>query len=330
MRRCSVRSGLLCALLAAPVFAQAPPAYEIFAIRYATIPELAVSGLVAGADASRKLDIAMMVWLVRGGGKNILVDAGFYREQFFKQWHVTDFVNPAEAVRRAGVKPEEITDVIVTHMHWDHADGMDLFPNARVWLQKDELEYYAGSAWQSRRTHGGIDPDDVLAAVKLNVTGKMGLVNGDAQEILPGVTCYTGGKHTYASQFVGVRTAAGTVVLASDNMYLYENLEKHVPIAATLDGASNLRAQDRMKELAGDPKRIIPGHDPAVMTRFRNYPPEWCGSSKSIARSRPLPGCADSMRVSDPALPRPASAPDGSAPPPPPRLRRQYFPSPAR
>jgi glyoxylase-like metal-dependent hydrolase (beta-lactamase superfamily II) len=260
--------GLMGALMAQP-----RPEYEVYAVRYATIPEFAVSGLVAGADASRKMDIAMMVWLVRGGGRNILVDAGFHREQFFKQWHITDFVSPADAVRRAGVKPEEITDVIVTHMHWDHADGMDLFPNARVWLQKEELEYYAGSAWQSRRTHGGIDPDDVIAAVKLNLAGRVSLVNGDAQEILPGITCYTGGRHTYASQFVGVRTKGGTVVLASDNLYLYENLEQHVPIAATLDAASNLRAQDRMRELAGDAKRIVPGHDPAVMKRFPEVAP---------------------------------------------------------
>src|SRR5258706_16266692 len=106
-----------------------------------------------------------------------------------------------------------------------------------------------------------------MVAVKLNTQGHVGLVNGDAQEILPGVTCYTGGKHTYASQYVGVNTAAGTVVLASDNLYLYENLEKHLPIAATLDAASNLRAQDRMKQLAVDAKLIVPGHDPAVMTR---------------------------------------------------------------
>ncbi|HXK05050.1 MAG TPA: N-acyl homoserine lactonase family protein [Verrucomicrobiae bacterium] len=257
------------AFLAWAAAAQTKPQYEVYAVRYATIPDFAVSGLVAGAESSRKMDIAMMVWLVRGGGKNILVDSGFYREQFFKQWKVADFVRPDEAVRRAGVKPEEITDVIVTHMHWDHADGMDLFPNARIWLQKEELEYYAGSAWQSRRTHGGIDPDDVMAAVRLNTQGKVALVNGDTQEILPGITCYTGGKHTYASQFVSVNTAGGTVVLASDNMYLWENLEKHVPIAQTLDPASNLRAQDRMKELAGDAKRIVPGHDPAVMTRYK-------------------------------------------------------------
>ena len=259
--------------LALPLAAQPKPQYEIYAIRYATIPDFAVSGLVAGADRARKLDIAMMVWLVRGGGRNILVDSGFYRDQFFKQWHVTEFAKPSDAVKRAGVNPEDITDVVITHMHWDHADGMDLFPKARIWIQKDELEYYAGQAWQSRRTHGGIDPDDVLAAVKLNLEGRVGLVDGDAQEILPGITCYTGGKHTYASQFVAVNTAGGTVVLASDNMYLYENLEKHVPIAATLDAESNLRAQDRMKQLASAPQFIIPGHDPAVMKRFPETAP---------------------------------------------------------
>src|SRR3954466_11768658 len=256
-----MRSALLVLALAAAAAAQSKPTYEIFAVQYATIPQFAVNGLVAGADPARKLDCAMMVWLVRGNKKNILVDAGFYREQFFKQWKVAGFVKPSDAVARAGVKPEDITDVIITHMHWDHADGMDLFPNARIWIQKDELEYYAGSGWQSRRTHGGLHPDDVLAAGNLNLAGKLTLVNGDAQEILPGITCYTGGKHTYASQFIGVNTAAGTVVLASDNMYLYENLEKPLPIAQTLDADSNLRAQDRMKQLVSNPKLIIPGHD---------------------------------------------------------------------
>jgi glyoxylase-like metal-dependent hydrolase (beta-lactamase superfamily II) len=70
-----------------------------------------------------------------------------------------------------------------------------------------------------------------------------------------------------------VSTKAGIVILASDNMYLYENLEKHVPIAATLDAASNLRAQDRMKQLAANPSLIIPGHDPAVMTKFPSVAP---------------------------------------------------------
>jgi len=249
------------------------PQYEVYAIRYATLKDFQVSGLVAGADRSRKMDIAMMVWLVKGNGHTILVDAGFYRDQFMKQWKPVDYEKPSEAIARMGLKPEDITDLIITHLHWDHADGVDLFPKARTWIQKDELEYYAGSAWQSRQTHGGIDADDVLALVKLNTQGRVGLVNGDAQEILPGISCYIGGKHTYASQFVTVNTAAGTVVLASDNMYLYENLEKHAAIAQTLDAESNLRAQDRMKQLASDPRLIVPGHDPAVMTKFPNPQP---------------------------------------------------------
>jgi glyoxylase-like metal-dependent hydrolase (beta-lactamase superfamily II) len=257
---------------ATPSAASATPVYEVFAIRYASMPETPVNSLVAGADPARKMSIAMIVWLIRGNGRVILVDSGFYRPQFFKELKIDGFLNPSDAVAQSGIMPavkaQDVTDVVITHMHWDHADGMDLFPNARIWLQKDEYTYYTGEAWQSPRTHGGIAKDDVLAAVTLNLAGRVRLVNGDAQEIFPGITCYIGGKHTFQSQYVGVNTKAGTVILASDNMYLYENLEKHVPIAQTLDAASNLRAQDRMKQLAASPRLIVPGHDPAVFEKF--------------------------------------------------------------
>jgi glyoxylase-like metal-dependent hydrolase (beta-lactamase superfamily II) len=269
-RRTALCLTLLCLGFLSASWAQTAkkPQYEIFAIRYATIPDFRVAQLVRGADPVRKLDIAMTVWLIRGNGRNILVDSGFYREQFFKQWKVKDFVKPSDAVAELGLKPEDITDVIITHMHWDHADGMDLFPKARIWVQKDEYNYYTGEAWQQGSTHGGIDPDDVLSVVKLNMAGRVSLVNGDAQEIIPGVICYIGGKHTYQSQYVAVNGTTGTTILASDNVYLYENLDKHVPIAAAVDLDANLRAQDRMRQLAADPRLIIPGHDPAEFERF--------------------------------------------------------------
>jgi hypothetical protein len=161
----------------------AAPVYEVFAIRYASIPDFPVNALIAGADPQRKLSIAMTVWLIRGNGRNILVDSGFYRPQFFKQFKVDGFIKASETVGQAGIMPagqptltpDDITDVVITHMHWDHADGMDLFPKARIWLQKDEYTYYTGEAWQSPRTHGGIDPDDVLAAVKLNLASRVTL-----------------------------------------------------------------------------------------------------------------------------------------------------------
>ncbi len=153
-------------------------------------------------------------------------------------------------------------------MHWDHAGGLDLFPSARVWIQKDEYDYYTSDAWQSPRTHGGIDPDDVLEIVKRNTQGKVSFVRGDDDTLLSGITFGIGGKHTWQSQFVAVQGRDHIVVLASDNMYLYENLDTHKAIAQTLDAASNLRTQDRMRSMVIEPKFLVPGHDPGVFTRF--------------------------------------------------------------
>ena len=248
---------------------QAQPVYEAYAIRFGILPAFPVSGLVAGADSARRLDIPVMVWLLRDGkGRNILIDSGFYRQKFVERWKPRDFRSPAEAVAAAGVKPEEITDIVITHAHWDHVDGADLFPKATVWIQREEYSYYTGEAWHARNTHGGVDEEDMLALVKINLAGRLKFVNGDNQEIIPGIRCYTGGRHTQASQYVAAPVAGGTAVFTSDNIYLYENLEKRAPIAQTLDAASNLRAQDRIRTLAPDPRLIVPGHDPAVFERF--------------------------------------------------------------
>jgi glyoxylase-like metal-dependent hydrolase (beta-lactamase superfamily II) len=249
--------------------ASGPVVYEAYAIRFGILPGFPVSSLVAGADRSRKLDIPVMVWLLEGSnGRKVLVDSGFYRPQFLDQWKPQNFRTPAAAVAAAGVKPDAITDIIISHAHWDHVDGADLFPHATIWIQRDEYTYYTGEAWHARNTHGGVFADDMMALLKINTDGRLRFVNGDDQEVLPGIRAYIGGKHTYASQYVTVKAEAGTVVFASDNIYLYENLEKHVPIAQTLDAESNLRAQDRIRTLASDPRLIVPGHEPLVFEKF--------------------------------------------------------------
>lgn len=243
------------------------PAYEVYAIRYATIPGFRVSGLIAGADTSRRLDIAMMVWLIKGAdGRTIVMDAGFKRQDLIDRWKPANYVTPAAALERFGVKPEAVTDLIISHVHWDHLDGADLFPNAKIWIQREEYEHHVDSA--GRRLANAIDTADATMLHRLKLAGRLNLVDGDAHEIIPGITVYIGGKHTFQSQFAGVNTSAGIVVLASDNMYLYENLERHVPISQTLDAASNLAAQERMTKIAASPRLIVPGHDPAVFERF--------------------------------------------------------------
>jgi glyoxylase-like metal-dependent hydrolase (beta-lactamase superfamily II) len=270
---------LLCCALA---ISQAPSApqggarggvlYDAYAIRFGTIP-FNVAGLVAGADRGRRIDIPVMVWLLKGSnGRQVLVDSGFYRQQFLDQWKPQNFRTPAAAVEAAGVNPEAITDVIISHAHWDHVDGADLFPKATIWIQRNEYTYYTGDAWQPPNSHGGVFAEDMLALVKINTEGRLKFVDGDDQEILPGIRAYIGGKHTHESQYVSVTIDGGTAVFASDNIYLYENLERHAPIAQTVDGpagiASNLKAQDRIRGLASDPRLIIPGHEPLVFEKF--------------------------------------------------------------
>src|ERR1041385_508583 len=260
---------LLSILYAQPLQIQPPVTYEVYALSYGTYPGFPVSALIGGVDKNRKMDLQMMIWLLKGSnGKRILIDTGCYRDTIAQFKGITNFIKPSDTLVKVGLSANDITDIIISHMHWDHADGIDLFPNAKIWIQKEEYDYYTGAAWQPGGKHGGIEPDDVLTLVRLNTQQKVNLIDGDDREILDGIRVYTGGRHTFASQYVGVRTAHGTVVIASDNMYLYENLEKHAPIAQTFDADSNIKAQDRMRQIASRADLIIPGHDPEVFVKF--------------------------------------------------------------
>ena len=258
-----------CLLTSALLPASQAPRYEIFAVRFAHVP-YGLSSLVAGAERGPQVDIAFTVWPLRdtASGRVILVDAGFYRDKFIQSWKPQDFVRPSEALATGlGIAPDKVTDIIITHSHWDHSDGADLFPKATIWIQKAEYEYYVGANGEVLN-RGGVDAVDAEMFAGLKAAGRVKLIDGDNQEILPGIRVYTGGKHTFASQYVGVATSGGTVVVASDNAYLFRNLAEKRAIAQTLDASSNLAAQARMLEIAGSPARVIPGHDPEVFNRF--------------------------------------------------------------
>lgn len=254
----------------APVSANAAtPDYSIQAIRYANSPDVPVSALVIGGPKDVKVDIAMVIWLIRGGGHTILFDSGFHRETFLKYFPMKDYLRPDEAVKLAGVQPEEVTDIVISHAHWDHMGGIDLFPKANVWIQKDEYRYYTMDAWQPGGNHGGIDPEDVKQLLQLNTEGRIHLVDGDNAEIFPGIRAYTGSRHTYASQYLCV-DGNPPFVLASDNCYFYLNLSSHLPSAtfSEADHPANIAAQSRMIELAGSANRVIPGHDALQFQKF--------------------------------------------------------------
>jgi glyoxylase-like metal-dependent hydrolase (beta-lactamase superfamily II) len=260
---------LLAALSLAFLATSSTPDYSIQAIRYATSPGVHVDELVVGGPKDQKIDIAMVVWLIRGGGHTILFDSGFHRETFTKDYPMQDYLRPDLAVKTAGVDPDQVTDVVISHAHWDHMGGIDLFPKAQVWIQKEEYRYYTMEAWQPGGDHGGIDPEDVKELVQLNTEGRVHLVDGDNIEIFPGIRAYTGSRHTYASQYLCVQ-GNPNYVLSSDNVYLYLNLSTHLASAtfSDADHAANIAQQSRMVQLAGSPDRILPGHDALQFQKF--------------------------------------------------------------
>jgi glyoxylase-like metal-dependent hydrolase (beta-lactamase superfamily II) len=261
---------ILCvATLGASSNAQSP-GYSIDAIRYATSPGIRISDLVVNGPKDQKADLAMVVWLIRGGAHTILFDSGFHRQTFTKEFPMKDYLRPDEAVKTTGVKPEDVTDIVISHAHWDHMGGIDLFPKATVWIQREEYRYYTTEAWQPGGNHGGIDPEDVKALKKLKADGRVQLVDGDNIEIFPGIRAYTGSRHTYASQYLRV-DGKPPFVLASDNAYFYLNLAKHLASAtfSDADHSANIAQQARMIKLAGSPDCVVPGHD---MLQFQKFP----------------------------------------------------------
>ncbi len=253
--------------------AQVPPVYEIYALKYFGLRSVPVSELALGAPKKDTMNMFFMYWLIRGNnGRNILVDAGFLNDlDIFRELNTTFYIRPDSVLQEMNIKADEITDIIFTHPHWDHVDGVSLFPKAHVWIQKEDYNYFVGQAWQKEGRHHGFYKRDVDSLVSLNIAGKLTLVEGDDREIIPGIKVYTGSRHTFNSQYVLVQTGGDKVILASDNIWIYYNLD-HLTSSpypnGTFDTAAYVRSMQRMKTQASNIKYIIPGHDPAVFSRF--------------------------------------------------------------
>ena len=257
-------------LLVVRAFPQAP-AYEIYALRFASMKDATpteVWSLNAPKGDSVKIDF--VIWLIKGSnGKNILVDAGFLSDiPEAKEFNPVNYIRPDSALLKLGIRPESITDIIFSHPHWDHIDGVDLFPKAHIWLQKQDYNYFVSKAEPAENS--GFNKRDIAKMVALNRAGKVRLVDGDNQQLMPGITVFTGSRHTFNSQYVQVKTGTDRVILASDNIWIYYSLEHMVPasLGGTLDPEGYVKAMQRMKTLASDVKYIIPGHDHQMFLRF--------------------------------------------------------------
>lgn len=249
------------------------PEYKIYAIPFARSGyPFTAADWAQGGSKSEKLDITFSVWLIKSGtGRCILLDAGFERDiEDAKDFQLNYYVRPDSALRPLDIKPEDITDVIISHPHWDHIDGVNLSPKARFWIQKDDFDYFVGRAWQQPKDTGGFAKRDVRKLIELNLAGRLKLINGDNRQILPGIKVFTGSKHTYGSQYVLVTKAIRPTIIASDNIWIDANLRQLLPPVkgGTLSPAGYLAAMKRMKTMVKQTKYIIPGHDGIIYKRF--------------------------------------------------------------
>jgi glyoxylase-like metal-dependent hydrolase (beta-lactamase superfamily II) len=247
--------------------------YQVYALKFASRTHPApISQLAMNGPDNDSVNLFFIVWLIKGSNaKNILVDAGFLNDvEEAKDFDVTNYIRPDSMLLRINLRPEDITDIILTHPHWDHLDGVALFPNAHVWIQKEDFNYFVGTAWQKDGNNGGFDKRDVRKLIDLNLANKLTLVEGDDQEIIPGVKVYTGSRHTFNSQYVLVETAGDKIILASDNIWIYYNLEhlRPAPPYGTFDTSAYVKSMQRMKTLVSNTKYIVPGHDSKMFSIF--------------------------------------------------------------
>ena len=246
---------------------QGAPVYEVYAFAFTDVQTVEAKWVTLRKKPD-SLKMCFMVWLIKGNGKNILLDAGYTLTDSAFRVNTNGYVRPDVAVQRMKVNPGDITDVIISHPHWDHISGIDLFPKATVWMQKDDYDYFVTTAWQKDGQTFGFHKEDVLKMVNVNLQGRLHLIKGDNLEIMPGIRVFIGSRHTYESEYVQVTTGKEKIILASDNIWFYYNFDNLLSASLTFDTTGYINQMKRMKTLASDVKLIIPGHDGQIFTRF--------------------------------------------------------------
>jgi len=241
--------------------------YEIFAIRYAHLGDRHPAENFILADPHEfASDLDYFVWVVRRSDRLFLIDTGFGKEaaeRRKREW----LRCPIESLRLLGHEPSDITSVILTHLHYDHAGNLDLLPRARFHLQDSEMAFATGRCMCHESLRAPFDLENTLSMVR-HVYTERAVFHDDRAELAPGFTLHRIGGHSAGLQVARVWTKRGWVVIASDASHLYANFEQRRPFPVVYSVADMLEGYNTLHRLADSPQHIIPGHDPLVMRRY--------------------------------------------------------------
>jgi glyoxylase-like metal-dependent hydrolase (beta-lactamase superfamily II) len=240
--------------------------YEVYAIKYAHHERNAGANFLGGDPHDGPMPMDYFVWLIRGQGREIVVDSGFNAAVAATRGRRIT-LPVAEGLRLMQVDVAGVKDVVITHLHYDHVGNFDLFPQATFHLQDLEMQYATGRCMTVDAMRHAYELEDVVGMVRRVYAGRVQFHDGDG-ELAPGVTLHHVGGHTLGLQIVRVATRRGWVVLASDASHYYANMEEKRPFPIVYNVGDMVEGWRRAHALADSPAHVIPGHDPLVMERY--------------------------------------------------------------
>lgn len=248
----------------------AEPRYEIYAVRYGTNAlRRRVENLIwlaPGDPHDAPMPMDFFVWAVVGRDRVFLVDTGSAATTMAVRGH-THLRAPIDGLRAIGVEPGTVTDVITTHLHWDHAGNLADFPEARLHVQQLEMAHATGPAMGRKFLRRPYDAEQLTDWLRALFGGRVTFHRG-AEEVAPGVSVHHVGGHTPGMQVVRVGTGRGNVVLASDSVHYYKNLLQENPFPVLVSTIDYVEALATVRDLADSADHIVPGHDPAVLSGY--------------------------------------------------------------
>ena len=243
--------------------------YEILAIRYGSLTALRSELYYRHAsygEPDGEVEMAYWFWALRDGSETILVDTGFDPAAGARRGR-TCLCAPLDALREAGIEPADVSTVIVTHMHYDHIGNLAAFPHARLTVPRRELDFWTSAMAGRAQFASHVEESEVQLLAAAARDGRVRLLEG-VEEIREGITAHCVGGHSPGQQITLVDTRSGTVVLTSDAVHFYEELELDRPFGVIVDLEEMYAAFDLLRELAASGAVLVPGHDPQVASRF--------------------------------------------------------------
>ncbi|MEI9813540.1 MAG: N-acyl homoserine lactonase family protein [Acidobacteriota bacterium] len=245
--------------------------YEVYALKYGTHARKRSENFIMGDPHDGPMPIDFYVWAIvgqdhTGKPRTIVVDTGFDHAMATKR-NREIYRTPTQGLQLIGINPETIKDVVITHMHYDHAGSLDEFPNARYHLQDREMEFCTGRYMCNATTRFPFEASHVTTMINRIFEGRVEFHDGDS-ELAPGITLHHVGGHSLGLQVVRVKTKRGYVVLASDAAHFYENMESMRPYPVVVNVAEMVEGFKTIQKLATSVNHVIPGHDPLVLSKY--------------------------------------------------------------